>query len=153
MKNNKTKSISMFLFFAMIFSMFSMIIFNVSATPDTTVSYYDGIADTSWYQANKSQYFISSASQLAGLATLVNEGTTNFKDSTVYLNCDIVWNDGDCTNWGTTAPTYSWTPIGVTGSGNSNPHWKTSNLFLGSFNGQGHVISGLYFSNTSVDWV
>ena len=153
MKNTKIKSISIFLFMAMIFGMLSIIIFNVSATPDTTVSYYEGVADTTWYSEGHSMYFISSAAQLAGLAQLVNEGTTNFKDSTVYLNCDIVWNDGDASNWGTTAPTYSWTPIGVTGSGNSNSSWKTSNLFLGSFNGQGHVISGLYFSNTLVDWV
>mgnify|MGYP000459472738 FL=1 len=50
-------------------------------------------ADTSWYTSapGASEYHISTAEQLAGLAQLVNTapGTTNFAGKTFYLDNDI----------------------------------------------------------------
>ena len=52
------------------------------------------LANTSWYteaDANATEYHITTAEQLAGLAQLVNAdpGTTNFAGKTFYLDNDI----------------------------------------------------------------
>lgn len=116
------------------------------------VSAYDGSVDVSWYSEGKTEYIIKSAAALAGLAKIVNDGTSSFEGATVYLDCDVVWNEGSALDWDKTAPKYTWTPIGVTGSGNTNTGWRKDKVFRGSFDGQGHIVSGLYFSDT-VDWV
>ncbi len=71
---------------------------------------------------------ISSAKQLERLAELVNEGN-DFSGKTIYLENDITLDcDEDEEN--------QWTAIGS----NSNP-------FKGTFDGQGHTISGIYIDN------
>ena len=97
----------------------------------------DGI-DTSWYNANETEFKINTAAQLAGLAALVNgtakdaEGkpiaAVNFydettkTDKTIKLTADIDLGDKE------------WTPIG---NGNN------SFAFSGTFDGDGYTISGL----------
>lgn len=86
---------------------------------------WDGItADTDWYRERPEaiSYTLSTPAQLAGLAQLVNEGSTSFQGKTVLLEGDIDLNGQE------------WTPIGGTDTG------KT---FAGTFDGQGHVISHL----------
>lgn len=61
---------------------------------NNTVDAWDGTADTSWYtkaDANATEYHITTAEQLAGLAQLVNAdpGTTNFAGKTFYLDNDL----------------------------------------------------------------
>ena len=84
---------------------------------------WDGTADTSWYTNNPSAttHTITTAEQLAGLAKLVNDGTQNFSERTIYLGADI-----DLDN-------RAWTSIG---SNSSRP-------FSGTFDGQGYTISKL----------
>ena len=94
-------------------------------------------ADTSWYSAEKTVFTINTAEQLAGLATLVNEGNC-MKLKTIKLAADIILNDdslncNDYRDWETANP---WTPIG---KGN-----KTS--FNGTFDGCGYVVSGVYIN-------
>lgn len=89
-------------------------------------------ADTRWYteaDANATEYHITTAEQLAGLAQLVNadKGQTNFKGKTFYLE-----NDLDLAG-------HEWISIG-TGSGGTDATYG----FCGTFDGQGHVISNLY---------
>lgn len=59
----------------------------------TSVDNWDGTADTSWYtsEPDASEYRISTAEQLAGLAQLVNAdpGKTNFAGKTFYLEKDL----------------------------------------------------------------
>lgn len=72
---------------------------------------------------------ISSAKQLERLAELVNDDTYDFSGKTIYLENDITLDcDEDEEN--------QWTAIGS----NNNP-------FKGTFDGQGHTISGIYIDN------
>ena len=94
---------------------------------------WNGEADTSWYQADATEFQIATAEQLAGLAKLVNAGYT-FEGKTIKLTADIVLNDiKDWESWETTAPTNTWTPIGT--------NWK--NPFAGTLDGDGHSVSGI----------
>ena len=97
---------------------------------------WDGTADTSWYNETSTEFEISTAEQLAGLAKLVNNGN-NFSGKTVRLTADIVLNDtSDWENWESSAPNNTWTPIG-----------NGLNLFGGTFDGQGHTVSGIYINS------
>ena len=88
-------------------------------------SVWDGTStDTSWYNENDTEFTIDTAAELAGLAKLVNEGN-NFANKTVVLNADI-----DLAG-------HAWTPIG---SGVAGADGITSGGFLGTFDGNNHVI-------------
>ena len=99
---------------------------------------WDGTADTDWYNGNPNatEFTINTAEELAGLAELVNEGK-NFDGKTVKLGADIILNENseNYKEWETTAPEKEWTPIGTTYNG-----------FSGTFDGCGHIISGLYIN-------
>ena len=77
----------------------------VMAEENSNVDTWDGTADTSWYTSapDASEYLISTAEQLAGLAQLVNDKATPvlFGGKTIYL-------DNDLDLSGT-----QWTPIGI----------------------------------------
>ena len=94
---------------------------------ETAADSWDGTADTSWYTnaPDASEYHISTAEQLAGLAQLVNAdpGTTNFAGKTFYLE-----NDLDLSG-------HEWISIG-TCLGGDYPEYS----FCGVFDGQCHVI-------------
>jgi hypothetical protein len=97
------------------------------------ISEWDGSIDTSWYTSGKSNttFNIDSAEAFAGLAYLVNTGTT-FSNCIINLktNIDLGY--------------YEWTPIGYYDDTNSKP-------FAGIFNGNNHEIKGLKITVTSVD--
>ena len=102
---------------------------------------WNGNADTSWYQADATEFQIATAEQLAGLAQLVNAGIT-FEGKTIKLTADILLNDTkDWENWDeNTEELNAWTPIG---NSNANP-------FNGTLDGGGHSVSGIYIINTEV---
>lgn len=89
-------------------------------------------ADTSWYTSapDASEYHISTAEQLAGLAQLVNDKATPvlFGGKTIYLDNDLDLSGSQ------------WTPIGD-GS-------NQGRFFAGTFNGQHHKIMNLYHHST-----
>ena len=93
----------------------------------TSVDNWDGTADTSWYTSapDASEYHISTAEQLAGLAQLVNDKATPvlFGGKTIYLDNDLDLSGSQ------------WTPIG-----NGSNHKR---FFAGTFNGQHHKIMNL----------
>ena len=103
----------------------------------TTVDTWDGTADTSWYTDHKTdtEYLITTAEQLAGLAKLVNDKTASvsFEGKTIYL-------DNDLDLSGT-----QWTPIG--NGDNFVRH------FAGTFDGQHHKIMNLYHRYTGDELV
>lgn len=84
-------------------------------------------ADTNWYSNNNSasEFTISTAAQLAGLAQLVNEGN-NFSGKTITLgaNIDLAGKE--------------WTPIGTSGK-----------PFSGTFDGKNFTIYNLVITNPS----
>lgn len=102
-----------------------------------SVSVWDGTVDKSWFDNSQSEFTITTAAQLAGLAKWVNEGTT-FEGKTIKLGADIDLNgkkDG-ATEWfsGDTLNTkHIWTPIG-------SYDYDKKYDFRGTFDGQGHTI-------------
>ena len=105
---------------------------------ESAADVWDGTADTSWYTSapDASEYHITTAKQLAGLAQLVNAdpGTTNFAGKTFYLE-----NDLDLSG-------HEWISIGTVLGGN-HPEYS----FCGVFDGQGHVISNLYSHESDIE--
>jgi len=100
---------------------------------------WDGSVNTSWYNGRDNNFTISTAEQLAGLAELVNSGN-NLVGKTITLGTDIVLNDtANWRNWETVPPAREWTAIGC----------DEDKSFRGTFNGDGHVISGVYINSTS----
>ena len=105
---------------------------------ESAADVWDGTADTSWYTSapDASEYHITTAEQLAGLAQLVNAdpGTTNFAGKTFYLE-----NDLDLSG-------HEWISIGTV-LGGDFPEYS----FCGVFDGQGHVISNLYSHESDIE--
>lgn len=94
-------------------------VLTIGAAADNT---WDGSVNTDWYNDSKSAFTINTAADLAGLATLVNEGN-NFYGKTITLGDNI-----DLAN-------KEWTPIG-----------KSGKPFSGTFDGDGKTISNLYIN-------
>lgn len=97
---------------------------------------WDGTADCSWYNESETEFEISSAEELAGLAKLVNEGS-QFSGCTINLTNDIYINvfeevyDSDSGIITSVLTDTEWNPIGI------------ETAFSGTFNGNGHIIHGL----------
>jgi hypothetical protein len=102
----------------------------VSATPVTVAKDWGQVANVSWFDADSPQasYSIGTAAQLAGVAKLVNDGTTAFEGVTLTLTNNISLANADGT-----AGTRLWVPIGAT----------ASKPFKGRFEGGGHVVSAM----------
>ena len=130
----KKKLLSLLLALCLVMALVPMTAF----AEGTSVDNWDGTADTSWYTSapDASEYHISTAEQLAGLAQLVNAdpGTTNFAGKTFYLE-----NDLDLSG-------HEWISIGTVLGGDC-PEYS----FCGVFDGQGHVISNLYSHESYIE--
>ena len=130
----KKKLLSLLLTLCLVMALVPMTAF----AEGTSVDNWDGSADTSWYTSapDASEYHISTAEQLAGLAQLVNTdpGTTNFAGKTFYLE-----NDLDLSG-------HEWISIGTV-LGGDYPEYS----FCGVFDGQGHVISNLYSHESYIE--
>ena len=50
---------------------------------------WDGAVDLSWYDGTDTEFTITTARQLAGVAELVNSNTTDFAGKTIRLGADI----------------------------------------------------------------
>ena len=139
------------------------------------VTVWDGTVDIDWFTnaeegtgTAEKPYKISTAEQLAGLAQLVNGTATrkvqdeegnevdesipaqNFAGCKIMLTADIKLNTDDVPAV-PEAPTeenpdtnQQWTPIGVYVDG-----WANDKPFSGTFDGNGHTISGLYVTTGS----
>ena len=86
--------------------------------------------------SESSPYEISSAEELQYFAELLADPenrSTEYREKNYILTADISLNDvSDYENWSTDRPEYDWKPIG------------TEAAFTGVFDGNGHMISGLY---------
>lgn len=108
-------------------------------------------ADTSWYSADETEFTLTTAQQLAGLAALVGDGAS-FQDKTVKLGADI------------DLSAHFWMPIGIVRVKNimylengtqeiRYVYYPFETIrFLGTFDGQGHTISGLTISDASFEF-
>lgn len=79
-----------------------------------------GNYDIKWYNKNQSTFEIATNRELAGLAYLVNNGYSDFTGKTIKITEDINLSGK------------SWSSIGY------------EKQFNGTFDGQGHVLGGLY---------
>ncbi|MFH0878081.1 MAG: clostripain-related cysteine peptidase [Lentisphaerota bacterium] len=85
-------------------------------------------ADTTWWQAGPTNFTLTTAQQLAGLAQLVNNGTDAFSNKVVMLATNVNLADKE------------WTAIGT-----------SARPYAGSFNGQGFTIAGLSIQKTEAN--
>lgn len=126
-----TRIAALLLSLAMLLTLGVVLIGAEDAATPAAPTVWDGTADTTWYDANSTTKTatLTTASQLAGFSELSK--TNNFYEWTIKLGADIVLNEGNASDWATTAPTNTWTPISE---------------FWGTFDGQGYKISGLYIN-------
>ena len=131
----------------------------------------DATYDTSWYNTTDKSFTLSTKAQLAGLAAIVN-GTAKdaagdaiaqdtFSGKTVTLAKDIALDSSNdkytkasgtfgASSYPMKADYYTvnddadiWTPIG-SGVATANSAFKSRNYFSGTFDGNGHTVSGIY---------
>jgi len=101
--------------------------------------------DISWYTNAGTVFEIGTTDELYGLAVLAAKD--DFVGKTILLTRDIVVNTGTASEWSeTVGPTRKWIPIGRSevGPGEKGTGTATYKAFAGTFDGQGHSISGLY---------
>jgi len=102
------------------------------------------LVDTSWYNATETVFTLTTADELRGLAKL--SATNTFAGKTIKLGKDIVLNEetpSTRSEWSTYLASNSpmnWTSIGTAGA-----------AFEGTFDGQGHTISGVYQNTSSAN--
>ena len=104
---------------------FVMALVPMTAFAAETMDAWDGTADTSWYDEEKTEFYLQTAEQLAGMAKLINDDMANFKDKTVYLENDLDLGG------------HEWISIG-------NGANTAGGSFQGIFDGQSHVVYNLY---------
>lgn len=100
---------------------------------------WSGKVSTAWYTEEATAYTITNGMELAGLAQLVNNGTT-FAGKTVTLANDIDLNN------------VAWTPIGEYEGKDANDK-EVYSYFEGVFDGNDKTISNLYFNLPDSDSV
>ena len=91
------------------------------------IEVFDGYGDISWYDESRSEFTLTTKEELYGMARLSK--SVDFYKQTLKLGADIVLNDGNAEDWSEDAPKHVWQPI---------------DGFRGTFDGQGHTISGIY---------
>ena len=89
------------------------------------------------YNEESEKYEISNAGQLYWFAEQVNSGNASVN---AVLTTDIVVNEGNLATYDGTSPNtwMTWTPIG---------NATSRRVYSGTFDGQGHIISGLYVNS------
>ncbi|MCI6008004.1 MAG: hypothetical protein MRZ25_07115, partial [Ruminococcus sp.] len=103
-----------------------------------------GITATTPNKDGNGVYQIGTAAELYWFADKVNNDNENYGSAKAVLTADIVVNTGVLKADGTlNSGTFTdWTPIG-----------NYDNKYIGTFDGQGHTISGLYFNDTNENYV
>ncbi len=96
---------------------------------------------TSWYDADKTEFEISTAAQLLGFVELA-QTETNFAHKTVRLTADIDLNPNTTLRLGKGEDGKYILPDKPTNVWSGLPSWK------GHFDGNGHVLSGVYVEVT-----
>lgn len=115
------------------------LVFSMSNSIQATAA---AVPDYSWYgDGCATEFYVGTAEELLGLANIVNgmdgKTTTDFSGKTITLTDNIdLFQYGEDYNSGK-----GWIPIG-----------NDANSFKGYFDGAGHVISGLYINDSSLDY-
>ena len=102
-------------------------------------SYENQGKDSSWYSVydgDETEFVIATSADLYGLAD--KSTSYNFAPDKLYIVSDITAISGEATDWATSAPA-------------NNGWWTPISDFRGTFDGQGHTISGLYMNKNDAD--
>lgn len=139
------KRISLLLALALLATLLSAFAFGASAAdvsvwdgtqPETGAGNYGGGSGT-----EADPYLISSAEHLIRLSRNTNNGIETDKAYYYKLTCDITLNANyeESATWGTTPPANSFNPI------------RKGGMWYGHFDGDGHVIRGMYIAVSDSD--
>lgn len=85
---------------------------------------------TDWYDASKDRFELATAADFLGFFSLLSKGTANFAGKTVVLTADVDLNP----EWDASTLKYGPNVLAAVSIANS---------FKGTFDGQGHTVSGL----------
>ena len=112
----------------------------------------EGITLTEPQKDGNGVYQIGTAEELYWFADKINNDNENYKSINVVLTKDIVVNenvlDAEGNLAGDTSGFTSWTPIGWS-CWDDLMHQDVLYSYSGTFDGQGHTVSGLFFNNTA----
>lgn len=101
------------------------------------------IPDMDWYEEHpeRSEYTITTKNEFLGFLRMVARGkvSINFAGKTVKLGSDIILNEGDMSEWDYESDDL----INISDYQTEKPT-SVSVAFQGTFDGQGHTISGVY---------
>jgi len=126
------KIIAILLSALMLASVLAMVPASAADAPARAISYYEGAYDTTWYNEAETTFTIDSAKKFDGIGYLMLEGVS-FKGKTLKLTTDVVYNGGTVEQFIAAEKKFEFNSFG-----------KGMVTFMGTFDGQGHVISGLY---------
>ncbi len=87
------------------------------------------VADTTWYNAEETEFTLDTEEELAGVAKLVKDGTTTFEGVTITLGRDM------------DLAKYVWPGIGI--------YKDDTKSFQGTFDGAGYKVSNMNLSDDS----
>lgn len=121
-KRNMTKGVALL----------TAVLMLVALLPVGMLSASSAVTANSGWDTSASTLYIRNASDLWAFAAKLNSGTT-FSGKTVYLTADITVNEG-------------WDASSSTVPTDCYPLTATGKTFAGTFDGQGHTVSGLYLS-------
>jgi len=162
------KLLSLFVLATIIVSCVSALSFGTTAKEYAAQQdIWDGTADVSWYDPKnvKSEYTLTTAEQLAGLAKIVDEadaGSKPFYGVTVKLGANMILNEGMFTlAEDKSTPLYNgaavdesainvWEPIGISSNAANIAHVYANASFWGNFDGCGYTISGMYVDKVGI---
>lgn len=138
-RNSIRKAIALFLTMAMILGS-GVLIFGTAADPVA----WDGTVASDFAGGSGTEgdpWIISTPAQWAYFAAQVTAGTT-YSGKYIELNADLVFNTGNAADWATTPAANTVPRVGADGK-----------KFCGTFDGQGHTISGIYMSGLTNDGI
>ncbi|MBQ8802466.1 MAG: hypothetical protein IJZ53_02365 [Tyzzerella sp.] len=99
------------------------------------------LLDVSWYDEKSAELHIENLAQLNGFNFLSQ--VYNYSGQKIVLDNDITINEGKAKDWAKNAPEYEWTPVGRYVDELGKTKGQT---FAGTFDGNGHTISGMYIN-------
>jgi hypothetical protein len=103
------------------------------------------IVDTAWYGPSQTEFVITTAEALAGLAKLVNDGN-DFTGKTIKLGANIMLNDtANWQNWASNPPANEWISIGAYFYDEKIKDYDNK-IFKGIFDGNDFIVSGIYIN-------
>ncbi len=85
------------------------------------------------------QYDVYNADAFWSLVSLISTTADGFEGCTISLKCDLVYNTGKASDWASTKPSVLWNTIG-----------NDTVPFKGTFDGEGHTISGIYVEGKNI---